>query len=230
MQRASFLKNRLLSGMHRMGELRFQSNVHGSPYVLCHWLDTAQSQEPEWGGLERHEGPESAHNLAMDTQNGHCRFLKARADLRRGWVMLFQNPNDLRQALDQFYPAGVGLFFAHENGTLEIDCLRATLDRQTGMYRSASLITDAAAQQLVQNVCRGTHPCAKRILWAIDANTPLDHSEPDRFPGRPDGLSESEAIPLLCREACNHFVEECRKAVKAATGPNGEMSPPMASL
>jgi hypothetical protein len=24
-----------------------------------------------------------------------------------------------------------------------------------------------------------------------------------------------EAIPLLCREACNHFVAECRKAAKA---------------
>ena len=55
----------------------------------------------------------------------------------------------------------------------------------------------------------------KRILWQIDSQTPLEDSEASRFNGIPGDIPESEAIPLLCREACNHFVAECRKAAKA---------------
>lgn len=35
-----------------------------------------------------------------------------------------------------------------------------------------------------------------------------------RYNGIPGSLPESEALPLLCREACNHFVSECRKLSK----------------
>jgi hypothetical protein len=43
----------------------------------------------------------------------------------------------------------------------------------------------------------------------------LDDNEASRYNGIPGMVPESEAIPLLCREACNHFVAECRKAAKA---------------
>jgi sirohydrochlorin cobaltochelatase len=134
--------------------------------------------------------------------------------LKRGWVMALQTEEELRQALDQFYPAGLGLFLAYRNGTLETENLRDKLNRQTGMYRFARTISDAGAQQLVQQVCGPGHLCLKRILWQIDAETPLDDSEASRFNGIPGELAENQAIPLLCREACNHFVAECRKAAK----------------
>jgi hypothetical protein len=51
-------------------------------------------------------------------------------------------------------------------------------------------------------------------LWKIDENTPLVDSEASRFNGIGSGLAEPQAIPLLCREACNHFVAECRKVSK----------------
>ena len=129
--------------------------------------------------------------------------------------MLLENEEDLRLALDQFYPACVGLFIAQQGGTLEIETLREKLNRQTGMYRFARSISDVGAQKLVQEVCGPAHQCAKKILWQIDAQTPLENSAASRYNGIPGDVLESEAIPLLCREACNHFVAECRRAAKA---------------
>ena len=129
--------------------------------------------------------------------------------------MLLETDEDLRLALDQFYPACVGLFLAHQSGHLDSEMLRDKLNRQTGMYRFARSISDAGAQKLVREVCGPNHQCAKKILWKIAPETPLEDSEASRFNGIPGGLAETEAIPLLCREACNHFVAECRKAAKA---------------
>jgi hypothetical protein len=55
----------------------------------------------------------------------------------------------------------------------------------------------------------------KKILWRIAAATPLAESEASRFPGVLPGVAPAAAIPLLCQEACNHFVAECRKVAKA---------------
>ena len=161
-------------------------------------------------------GPADARDLSTYAEDGTYRFTKGQVNLKRGWVMTLDSDEDLRLALDQFYPACLGLFLALQDGTLEIETLRDKLNRQTGMYRFARSISDAGAQKLVQQVCGPAHQCAKKILWNIDPQTPLEDSEASRFNGIPGGdLPESEAIPLLCREACNHFVAECRKAAKA---------------
>lgn len=209
------LRNLLRSGARRMGELEFQAGVSNHPYILCHWQDTRRSTQPGFGGLKLHEGPGAARDLSLYAEDGHYRFAKGQMNLRRGWVMTLASEEELRQALDQFYPAGVGLYLAHQNGTLETENLRDKLDRQSGMYRIARTLSDGGAQRLVREVCGPAHQCAKRILWQIDAATPLEDSEASRYHGIADDLPESTAIPLLCREACNHFVAECCKAAKA---------------
>jgi hypothetical protein len=55
----------------------------------------------------------------------------------------------------------------------------------------------------------------KKILWQIDETTPLEDSEASRYEGVVGDIDPGAAIPLLCREACNHFVAEARKASKA---------------
>ncbi len=209
------LRDLLRSGVHRIGQLEILTHIHGFPYVICHMADAVLSTEPGFGGLVVHTGPSDARDLSTYAEDGTYRFTKGQTNLKRGWVMVLENERDLMLALDQFYPACVGLFLALQGGTLEIQTLRDKLDRQTGMYRFARSISDPGAQKLVQQICGPAHQCAKKILWQIDPNTPLDDSEASRFNGIPGGLPESEAIPLLCREACNHFVAECRKAVKA---------------
>jgi sirohydrochlorin cobaltochelatase len=209
------LRDLLRSGVHRIGQIELQTDVYGFHYVICHMADAELSTESAFGGLEVHEGPADARDLSTYAEDGTYRFTKGQTNLKRGWVMVLESERDLMLALDQFYPACVGLFIAKQGGTLEIETLRDKLNRQTGMYRFARSISDAGAQKLVQEICGPAHQCAKKILWRLDANTPLDDSEASRFNGIPGELPESEAIPLLCREACNHFVAECRKAAKA---------------
>lgn len=212
---AHTLRNLLQSGIHRIGEIEIQTNACNSRHVLCHAADVELTRLPELGGLEVHEGPSAARDISTYAADGTYRFTKGQANLKRGWVMLLQSEEELRLALDQFYPACVGLFVARQNGTLEIEMLRDKLNRQTGMYKFARSISDAGVQKLIQKVCGPAHQCAKKILWQIDLETPLDDSEASRFTGIVGGLPESEAMPLLCREACNHFVAECRQAAKA---------------
>jgi 4Fe-4S iron-sulfur cluster binding domain/DR2241 stabilising domain len=216
MSTALKLRDLISSGIHRMGELEIQTDVHGFPYVICHMADAALATQPVFGGLEQHAGPAAARDLSTYAEDGAYRFTKGQTNLKRGWVMILENEQDLRLAIDQFYPACLGLFLAQKDGSLEIENLRDKLNRQTGMYRFARSISDPGAQKLVQEVCGPAHQCAKKILWKIDPETPLDDSLASRFNGIPGEFTEeSKAIPLLCREACNHFVAECRKAAKA---------------
>lgn len=216
---ATELRNLLRSGVHRIGQIEIQMDVYGYPYVICHHEDAELSTEPALGGLDLYEGPLAARDLSTHSEDGTYRFTKGQTNLKRGWVMALENEEELRQALDLFYPAGIGVYLAHRNGTLEIETLRDKLNRQTGMYRFARNISDTGAQALVREVCGPAHQCAKRILWQIDANTPLEDSEASRYDGIPGDVPENEAIPLLCREACNHFVAECRRVAKEEAAP-----------
>jgi 4Fe-4S iron-sulfur cluster binding domain/DR2241 stabilising domain len=209
------IRNLLRSGIRRVGELEIQADIYGYPYVLCHYLDAELATESAFGGLDLYEGPDAARDLSTYAEDGTYRFAKGQTNLKRGWVMALENEEDIRQALDHFYPAAVGLELARRRGTLEVENLRDKLNRQTGMYRFARTISDEGAQRLVQEVCGPAHQCARKILWKIDGQTPLDDSEASRYNGVPGNSPETAAIPLLCREACNHFVAQCRKAAKA---------------
>lgn len=212
---AQKLQNLIDSGVHRIGEIEIQTDVSGFRFILSHWQDQETSRQTDFGGLEAHDDPAAARDISTYAEDGSYRFTKGQVNLKRGWVMRLQSAEDLRLALDHFYPTALGLHLARNEGTLEVENLRDKLNRQTGMYRYARTISDAGAQQLVREVCGPAHNCAKRILWQLDPETPLDDSEASRYNGIPADISEAEAIPLLCREACNHFVAECRKAAKA---------------
>jgi sirohydrochlorin cobaltochelatase len=211
---ANQLRDLVESGIHRIGEIEILTRLHGRRYLLCHHHDADKAAMDDFGGLQVHNGPADARALSIHSEEGEYRFIKAQINLKRGWVMTIDCDEDLRLALDQFYPAGVGIDLARRNGMLDVEHLRDKLNRQTGMYRYARTISDAGAQELVAKVCGPAHNCARRILWQLDDHTPLDDNEASRFNGIVGDLTEREAIPLLCREACNHFVAECRKAAK----------------
>ena len=202
-------------GTRHIGQVAIHPALHGHAYVLSHFQDSEIAAQPDFGGLTTHHGPDAGRDISIYADDGDYRFTKGRTDLVRGWAITLDRDDDLRLALDHIYPAAVGLWLADQRGKLQVENLRDKLNRQTGMYRYARTISDPGAQALVQKVCGPAHACAKKILWRIDENTPLDDSEASRYNGIPSDAAEDTAIPLICREACNHFVAECRKAAKA---------------
>lgn len=209
------LAQHVSNGIGHIGQVAILSQQHGFAYVLCHFEDAGKAAQPEFGGLTVHRKPDAGRDVSVYNDDGDYRFTKGRVDLIRGWVIVLEDAGALRLALDHIYPACVGLWLAEQAGTLQVENMRDKLNRQTGMYRFARTISDDGAQALVQQVCGPGHACAKKILWKIDENTPLVDSEASRYNGIPSNAIPSKAIPLLCREACNHFVAECRKAAKA---------------
>ncbi len=214
MSTTSKLERLLETGIRRIGEIEIQIPASNGRFILTHYLDASQAHEANYGELVVHHGAGDAREISTYSADGNYRFAKAETSLKRGWIMLLETAEQLRTALDQFYPAAVGLHLAALEHSLETENLRDKLNRQTGMYRFARTISDRGAQQLVREVCGPAHQCARKILWQLDADTPLDASEASCFNGIVGDVPESEAIPLICREACNHFVAECRKAAK----------------
>ena len=215
------LRQALASGVHRIGEIEIEADVSSDRFKLCHAADMPRRDAADGGGLTVYAGPAAARDLASYAEDGSYRFLKAQRNLRRGWLMLLDSAEDLRLALDQFYPACVGLWLAQRDGTLEVQHLREKLQRQSGMYQRVRALSDEALQALVPHTCSPAIPCARRILWQLDATTPLLPSAASYCNGIPSDIPAAEAIPLLCREACNHFVAECLAAAKAHQGGTG---------
>lgn len=208
------LATAIRQGLHRVGEIEFEAINSSECFKLCHHEDLTTSREADHGGLAVYHGAGEARGISLYSESGEYRFLKGQLNLRRGWVLRVEGIDELRLALDLFYPAAVGMWLAHQSGQLEVEHLRDKLARQTGMYSRAKNISDAGAQALVPATCAAAVPCARRILWQISADTPLVPSEASHRSGIIGHHDLSEVIPLLCAAPCNHFVAECREASK----------------
>ncbi|MGJ8696108.1 MAG: DR2241 family protein [Verrucomicrobiaceae bacterium] len=205
------LNEALESGINQIGQLRILRDHPAAPIVLCHLDDLENVTANELSSLSTHTDPDAARELGLYTPQGEYRFTKGELSLPSGWVFLLQNIDELRRTLDLFYPASLGLWKAWQDGTIRIQNLRDKLNRQSGMYRHSRNVSDPGAQHLVKTLCGPANKCVKKILWQIDENTPLEPSEASQFDGT---LPGGNAIPLVCQEACNFFVAECRKQSK----------------
>lgn len=152
-----------------------------------------------------------ARLLANHDDSGAYRPLKSAPNLAHGWRMIVPDLPTLRRALDYFYPAMLGVRASQERGELQPVLLRATLARQTGMYRVTQKITDAQADTLIGRFCEPTGGCLKKILWQIAPEVPITTLPATKFPRNEAG----RAWPLLCHEACNLLVAEARNVVKS---------------
>ena len=114
------------------------------------------------------------------------------------------------------------MFAAWKSHKLQTTPLRETLDRQSGMYRVAAKISDSQIDDLVADFCRSNGGCLRTILWKRDSRgtvastkLPNEQFDPDYDQAsiRPESPTPA-TVPLLCQEACNLLVAECRKVVK----------------
>jgi sirohydrochlorin cobaltochelatase len=187
-------------------------------FVLCHRDDEAHDQ------LEIFRSAGDAIEIARYDDDGKYRPLKTAPNLRHGWRMELGTMEELKRALDHFYPGRMAVFVAWRGGQLRTTPLRETLDRQSGMYRIAAKISDAQVDDLVADFCQSNGGCLRTIFWKRDqsgtiASTKLPKQKFDpawdqvQALGR-TGSATRTTIPLLCQEACNLLVAACRKAVK----------------
>jgi len=196
-----------------------------SEFVLSHRDQEAADQ------LKVFRNAEDAIEIAKYDDTGNYRPLKTAPNLRHGWRLELDTLEELQRALDYFYPGRLAVFNAWKKGRLQTTPLRETLDRQSGMYRVAAKISDSQIDDLVAGFCRSEGGCLRTILWKRDrdraiASTKLPRQKFDpaydqarvcsRGPVGDEHASHSEAatVPLLCQEACNLLVAECRKVVK----------------
>jgi sirohydrochlorin cobaltochelatase len=198
----------------------------GAGFVLLHRDDASLDQ------LQKYRDAEDAIGIAKYDDAGNYRPLKTAPNLRHGWRLELASVEELRRALDYFYPGRLAVYAVWKSGNLKTMSLRETLDRQSGMYRVAAKISDPQVEDLVANFCRSDGGCLRTILWKSDRNDviastklPKEKFDPvydqamaacSRRPTGDARASHSEAatVPLLCQEACNLLIAECRKVVK----------------
>jgi sirohydrochlorin cobaltochelatase len=193
----------------RVGQVLIQKAGRG--FILCHRDDK---------GLHRLQGfsdLEAALELARFDDAGNYRPLKTAPNLRHGWRLEVVDLDDLRRALDYFYPGRLAIWAARKGNRLKTTALREALNRQTGMYRVAANISDDQIDDVVGNFCRSDGGCLRTILWRRDVagRMPSTKLPPEKVDPSHDQTSrDKQAIPLLCQEACGLLVNECRKVVK----------------
>jgi len=220
----------------RFGELFVRKTTTGG-FVVSHRDDDSLDQ------VQMHQNAEDALEIAKYDDAGNYRPLKTAPNLRHGWRLELATHEELRRSLDYFYTGRLAVFAAWQSTCLKTTPLRETLDRQSGMYRVAAKVSDQQINDLVADFCRSDSGCLRTILWKRDKNgviastklpkqkfdpsydqvmaacsrRPAGDARASRPPSSHSGVAGSEAatVPLLCQEACNLFVAECRKVVKS---------------
>ncbi len=151
--------------------------------------------------LQVYEGADAVREIVRYDDAGNYRPLKTAPNLRHNWELRLASVEELRLALDFFYPAALGHWLAWLRNAFHAIPLRQTLGRQSGMYRVAARITDVQAQDLIRNFCG--QGCLRHIGWGIATSQELVLNP------------ENREIPLLCPEACHLYISEARRVVKS---------------
>ncbi len=213
----------------RIGQILVRK-TNNDGFVLCHRDDHARED------LRTFCNTGDAVEIAKYDDAGNYRPLKTAPNLRHDWRMELGTSEELKCALDYFYPGRLAAFVAWKSGQLRTTSLRETLNRQSGMYRVAAKILDTQIDNLVADFCRSSGGCLRTILWKRDpcgtvasAKLPKEKFDPAYDQGeassQPGSSAFAEAaadktnlvtatIPLLCQEPCSLLVAECRKVVK----------------
>ena len=196
----------------------------GGGFVLLHRDDETLDH------LQVFRSAEDAIEIAKHDEAGNYRPLKTAPNLGHGWRLELDTLEALMRALDYFYPGRMAVFAAWKSDKLRIRSLRETLDRQSGMYRVAAKISDSQIDDLVADFCRSNGGCLRTILWKRDAhgtvastklpNQKFDPAYDQVQASAQPGSTIPATVPLLCQEACNLLITECRKVVKGESASN----------
>ena len=93
-------------GYNALGELEFTVSSNG--YLLYHWADRNSLSI-----AHVYHSPEDARQIAKYDASGAYRALKGAPNLPRRWILELANINDLKRALDYFYPGAIATWLAY---------------------------------------------------------------------------------------------------------------------
>lgn len=173
----------------RFGQILIRPETAGG-YRLCHAEDDGVA------GLQLHEDPRAAREIAKLTSDGEYRPLKSAPNLRRGWMLRVADAGDLVVAMNGLYPAAVVHWHLHREGHLEVTNYRENAARQSGIYKRVQRLTDEGVQNAAKACCEDA-VCLKKTLWDVDGETPL--------------ALERGAGEIPCPEPCSVFVSFARR-------------------
>jgi hypothetical protein len=175
----------------------------GRGYELRHESDSRRSpQDLRLTPVSR------LRELAQDTAAGAFRPLKSAPNLQRGWRVVAENDDELETALQALYPGAVADWFAARLQPPPVTHYREFTERQTGMYRVTTMLTDGQAAQMARACCHHRF-CLKRRLWTVG-----------ELP--PDASGEKSVIP--CLEPCAILLEFARKALRIEQENEGALA------
>jgi sirohydrochlorin cobaltochelatase len=201
------LEAELAGGQFAMGEVFVRPLGDGGAELTHRGADMRAIQE---------FAPENALEIAKFDDTGKYRPLRTAPGLRHGWKIIARDTAAIIEVLDAIYPARLAAWRAWKLRRLMTTPLRATLNRQSGMYRIAAKISDQALDTLVGDFCRSDGGCLRTILWRRDETDTVASTmlPPAKFDPAHDQTGRDEpCIPLLCQEACSLLVSACREAV-----------------
>lgn len=141
---------------------------------------------------------EQLRSLADFTEQKQYRPLKSAPTLPRGWSCLARNLEELDEALRHLYPGAVADWFAAQQPAPPVTHYREFTARQTGMYRTTTLLTDAQVAQVARAGCHARF-CLKRRLWTVD--------------GLPADAEDGKSI-IPCLEPCAVLLEFARASAR----------------
>src|SRR5437870_850143 len=144
------------------GEILIQKMTSGR-FVLSHRDDELVDH------LQTFRNAQDSIEIAKYDDSGNYRPLKTAPNLHHGWRLELDTLEELRCALDYFYPGRLAVFVAWKNGQLRTTSLRDTLNRQSGMYRVAAKISDSQTVDVVADCCRSIGGCVRPVLCKRDA-------------------------------------------------------------
>jgi hypothetical protein len=147
---------------------------------------------------------EDAAGIAQFTEEGAFRPLKSAPNLRRGWRILARSDLELEAALNRLYPGFIPDLFAVRTSNPHITHYREFTNRQTGMYRITTLLSDADAVAMAGKCCAARY-CLKERLWTVE--------------GQPGDQAEGKSV-VPCLEPCAILLGYARKVVRTSQREN----------
>jgi hypothetical protein len=184
------------------GQLQIEATL-GQDGFREYELRHTDDESADASDLTAHDDPLDAREIAKTDSDGRYRPLKTAPTLRDGWLFDGLDWRDLSEAVETFYPATVANWYREQEGELDVDHWRDTVQRQSGIYGVVKTWDRGEGHEHVNWVaesCCDDSQCVKRREWQYDDETDLDVDGGDG------------AFP--CREPCSLVVAAARQWTK----------------